>query len=229
MILPCWVDLSSWASAADSARRHRLFRQVRAYTLASRQHLNTLLELGRRIETDRVAGAIVECGVYRGGSAAILAAATDPSREIYLFDSFAGLPPPGDKDGSLASQQYRDGWCAATPEDVEEIFERLAIPRSRAHIVKGWFAETLPTTALPQIALLHVDADWYDPVRLCLEVLYPRVAPGGFIVLDDYGRWEGCTRAADEFLRANGLGTPLDPRSPTGHFFQKPGRPSSAP
>jgi hypothetical protein len=225
MIHGSWVDLSSWAAVVDSARKHRLFRRVRHHTLASRRHLNTLVELGRRIEATRAPGVIVECGVYRGGSAAVLAVATSPSRELYLFDSFAGLPPPGERDGGPAGTRYRAGWCAANPEDVQAIFDRLAIPRSRAHIIKGWFADTLQATSVPPIALLHIDADWYESVRLCLERFYPCVIPGGFVVLDDYGRWEGCTRAADEFLRSQDLGMPLDPRSPTGHFFQKPGAP----
>jgi hypothetical protein len=162
--------------------------------------------------------------VYRGGSAAVLASATRQGRDIYLFDSFQGLPPPGDKDGAQAAQQYREGWCTADPADVAAIFSRLQIPASRLHIVKGWFADTLKSVRVPAIALLHIDADWYDPVKLCLETLFEAVSPDGFVVLDDYGRWEGCTRAADEFLQARNLGRLLDPRSPKGHFFQKPGR-----
>jgi hypothetical protein len=224
MIRPSWMDLSSWSAAVDSVRKQRLFRQVRGHTLASRQHLATLFELGRRIDQLHIPGSIVECGVYRGGSAAVLACATDAARDLYLFDSFAGLPPPGEHDGATAARKYRQGWCAASPEDVDTVFATLDIPRARRHVVKGWFAETLAATPVPQIALLHIDADWYDSVKLCLELLYPRVSPGGFVVLDDYGRWEGCTKAADEFLRSHDLGTPLDPRSSSGHFFQKPGR-----
>ena len=224
MTLPSWVDLSSWTAARDSAHKLRLFRQVRRHTLASRNRLNVLLELARTIEEQSIPGAIVECGVYRGGSAAVLASATRQGRDIYLFDSFQGLPPPGDKDGAQAAQQYREGWCAADPADVSAIFSRLQIPASRLHIVKGWFADTLKSVTVPAIALLHIDADWYDPVKLCLETFFEAVSPGGFVVLDDYGRWEGCTRAADEFLQARNLGRLLDPRSPEGHFFQKPGR-----
>ena len=224
MSLPSWVDLSSWAAAQDSLLKLRLFRQVRHHTLASRQRLNTLMELGRAIDRNAVHGAIVECGVYRGGSAAILASATRQSRDIYLFDSFEGLPPPGEKDGALATQHYREGWCAARPEDVAALFSRLGIPQSRVHIVKGWFADTLKSVTVPEIALLHIDADWYDPVKLCLEFFYEAVRPGGFIVLDDYGRWEGSTRAADEFLEARELGALLDPRLPMDIFFRNQAR-----
>lgn len=225
MSLLNYVDLSSWDTARDSALKLWLFERVRPNTLASRARLNTLVRLARDIDRRHVPGVVVECGVFKGGSAAVMARNT-PDRPLVLFDSFEGLPPPGENDGAAARERYRSGWCASSENDVIRLFDRLGIDRARVRLVPGWFHETFPATPIDTIALLHIDADWYDSVKLCLNHFYDRVAPGGFVALDDYGRWEGCTRAADEFLQARGLAGVLSPRSPEGHFFQKPAEPS---
>lgn len=215
-----YLDWSSVAAARESVRRYRLFRQVGTHTLVSRRKLNTLCTLMRRLEDERVEGAIVECGVFRGGAAALMAHEAGGRRDLLLFDSFEGLPPPGDKDGGMAAGRYHAGWCASTEADVRAICARMGVLSDRVRLIKGWFDQTFPVTAVPPIAMLHVDADWYDSVRLCLETHFDRVVPGGFLVLDDYGRWEGCTRAADEFLAARGLG-PLTPTGQVGHYLRK--------
>ena len=213
-----YIDLSSWAGVRGSVRLVRLLSAVRANTVVSRSKLNALYSLGRHIEAAGIQGIVVECGVFRGGSAALLAAATAPSRHVYLFDSFQGLPAPGEKDGQQARSLYRNGWCRGTTQDVRDVCRRVGIPDGRVHLVEGWFQDTLPAFAGAPVALLHIDADWYDSVRLCLETFYDRVSPGGAIAFDDYGRWEGCTSAVDEFLSARGLRGSLV----NGHYLVKP-------
>ncbi len=141
---------------------------------------------------------------------------------MYLFDSFEGLPPPGERDGRLAHERYQKGWCAGSEAEVLKLFDRLRISRARLHVVAGWFSDSLRSVSTGDIALLHIDADWYESVKLCLSHFYDLVQPGGFVVLDDYGRWEGCTRAANEFIAERALPIALDPKSPEGHFFRKP-------
>ena len=65
----------------------------------------------------------------------------------------------------------------------------------------GLFQETLRATHIPRIALLNIDADWYESVKLCLETFYDAVAPGGIVSIDDYGLWPGCRQAVDEFIK----------------------------
>jgi O-methyltransferase len=216
------VDPVNWPASLAELSKLWLLRRVRANTLASRTRLGTLFRLAREIDRLRIPGALVECGVFKGGSAGVLAKASSGVRPLFLFDSFEGLPPPGEHDGRMAGERYQTGWCAATEADVLDLLQGLGIPRERIHIIKGWFQDTLPTADVGEIALLHIDADWYDSVKLCLDVFYDRVQPGGFIVFDDYGRWEGCTRAVDEFIANRGLNVKLDPKAPEGHFFQKP-------
>lgn len=220
MALLDYLDLASPGSLVDAPRRWALLGTVRSHTLVSKSKLSRLYSLARRIERNAIPGAIVECGVYKGGSAALLAAASRRSRPVWLFDSFKGLPPPGEKDGVQAHELFHEGWCGSTLDDVREIMDRVGIDRDRVHAVEGWFEETLPERAPETIALLHIDADWYDSVKTCLDRLYDRVAPGGFVVWDDYGRWEGCTRAVDEFLEAQDLSRALE----RAHFIRKPVR-----
>jgi O-methyltransferase len=212
-----YIDVSSWMGIKETVERVRLLSAVRANTVVSRSKLSTLYSLARRIEAGGIGGIVAECGVFRGGSAALLAAATSPSRQVYLFDSFQGLPEPGEKDGQQAHSLYREGWCQGTAVDVRDICRRLGVADSRVHLVVGWFQDTLPRFEAHPVALLHIDADWYESVQLCLETFYDRVAPGGYIVFDDYGRWEGCTRAVDEFLSARGLRDQLV----DGHYLVK--------
>jgi len=217
------LDYFDWSSARgvrESVRRYLLFQRIKEHSKVSRVKLNTLCTLMDSLETDGVNGAIVECGVYRGGAAALMSQRSGGRREVVLFDSFEGLPKPGERDGAQAASNYHEGWCQASEEHVRDIFRRLDVLNDRVRIVKGWFDDTFPVTAMPPIAMLHIDADWYDSVRICLETHYDRVVPGGYIVFDDYGRWEGCTKATDEFLAARGVG-PLVPTGPVGHYLRK--------
>lgn len=148
------------------------------------------------------------------------------NRNIWLFDSFEGLPQPVEKDGTKAQNEYYKGFVKADISFVRKIFQKLAIPNARVHILKGWFEDTFPSIEIEKIALLHIDADWYESVKLSLEKFYVSVQPGGFVVLDDYGYWEGCDRATDEFIKEQSLNVKLTPVDPSGHYFgayfQKP-------
>ena len=215
-----YLDWSSWSAARESWRQWRLFQRIAPYTRVSREKLAVLCRLVATLDRDRVPGAIVECGVFKGGAAAVMARQAACEREVYLFDSFEGLPPPGIEDGAIARSQFQPGWCASTEDDVRRAFAASGCGLSRVHFVKGWFAETFPRTTLPDIALLHIDADWYDSVKLCLDTWFDRIAPGGFVVLDDYGRWEGCTKATDEFLERRRL-PPLERTASAGHYLRR--------
>jgi O-methyltransferase len=221
-MLPSYFNLSSPRAVRESLAKAYLFYRVRHHTLTRPSRLNVLHGLVRTLDHEGLPGAIVECGVYRGGSAAVMASASRGRRDVHLFDSFQGLPPPGEKDGRLARENFHEGWCAGTSDDVRTLLRRLRFPESRLHLHVGWFHDTVPHARLPNIALLHIDADWYDSVMLCLRSLYDAVVPGGFVVLDDYGRWEGCTRATDDFLRERRLAGQVTVRNPPEHFFRKP-------
>lgn len=217
-----YLDVSSPAALASSVMKSYVILRVRRHTLIPPSKLDLLYRLGQDLEKRRIDGAIVECGVFKGGSAAVLAKSTSSTRPLYLFDSFQGLPEPGDRDGRMANEKFHEGWCQADVSDVRGLLSRLRVPSSRIHIVPGWFHDTFGTVDIPSVALLHIDADWFDSVRLCLDTFYDKVQPGGLVVLDDYGRWPGCNRAADGFLAERGLSELLPGSGLHRHYFQKP-------
>ncbi len=142
-----------------------------------------------------------------------------PKRILWLFDSFQGLPKPTDEDG-VESRGW-EGKLQSDPDRVRKVLEDVGANMDQVRIVEGWFEYTLSRVNIPRIALLHLDADWYASTRLCLEMFYPCVVPGGFIVIDDYGHWEGCRRATDEFLARQNIDSVLNTVDYTGRWFQK--------
>ncbi|MEI6778652.1 MAG: TylF/MycF/NovP-related O-methyltransferase [Chloroflexales bacterium] len=213
--------------SVESLHLARLIMQVKpAHTMVRNLSLINLYRMVRYINRSALPGVIVECGVWNGGSAAMMAAAchdTHVQRDFWLFDSFEGLPPPTEKDNSIERTHYFEGWNKGSVANVERIFRKLGLPRDQVRFVKGWFEDTIPVSTVNQIALLHIDADWYDSVSLVLNTFYDRVTPGGYVVLDDYGYWEGCDRATHDFLDGRGISrAALHRVGGMGVYFQKP-------
>jgi O-methyltransferase len=215
----------------------RLFKTVEPYTMVGLPRLLNAFELARCVETSDMRGAIVECGVFKGGCVGLMAkvsADAGAKRKVWLFDSFEGLPQPTALDGAMA-EEYSDSptsgelvaidRCVGLLETVEELlFDKLQLRRENIVIRKGWFQDTLPAAKdeIGEIAILRLDGDWYESTKVCLENLYDRVVAGGFVIIDDYGYWEGCKRATDEFLANRGLSVRLAPIDSSGVFFVKP-------
>jgi O-methyltransferase len=161
----------------------------------------------RLIDAHRdVKGCVVECGVWRGGMIAGAAELLGPDRHYALFDSFQGLPPVREIDGPAAKAwqadeegaSYHDN-CAA-PREFADRAMRLAGARD-VGVHPGWFEDTLKNYVPPgAIAVLRLDGDWYDSTMVCLEALFPYVAPGGVVIVDDYSAWDGCSRAVHDYL-----------------------------
>ena len=172
------------------------YRTVFPYTQAHPTRQENLLRLAKLIDERKVPGALVECGVLDGGTAAIMAFGCS-LREVHLFDSWEGLPAVTAEDGDAAMWS---GQVVGNPKRVVAVMSALGIELSRLRFHKGWFADTFPITQIDSIALLHIDGDFYDSVKLSLERWAPKMAPGGFIQIDDYDSFAGCTKAVDEFL-----------------------------
>jgi O-methyltransferase len=189
--------------AARLPRHARLFFRYRDSTMILPRHFIVNLELCRRLAPKR--GCIVECGVWRGGMSAAMAD-TLPGRVHFLFDSFEGLPPAKEIDGEEAIAYQRDKTSSMYHDNcrAERSYAERAMGMSAAadyHLIQGWFADTLPGFIPPEpIAVLRLDGDWYDSTMQSLENLYPHVAPGGLVLVDDYYAWDGCARAVHDFL-----------------------------
>ncbi|MEK7510275.1 MAG: TylF/MycF/NovP-related O-methyltransferase [Patescibacteria group bacterium] len=212
-----------------------LFLRVMPYTMVGYKRLTNVYELALRVEQSRLPGAFVECGVWKGGVAGVMAYVASRAksrRKIWLFDSFEGLPEPTLQDGGVAGEyaarrvsgELRTiGQCVGPREDVERLFSFLRIPKEYVMIEKGWFQDTLPLakTSIGPIAILRIDADWYESTKCVLEHLYDNVIGGGFVIVDDYGHWEGCRKAVDEFFHERKIPVELIPIDYTGIYFQK--------
>jgi O-methyltransferase len=111
------------------------------------------------------------------------------NRNLWLYDAFAGMPAASKIDDpySRSIQGQFVGSEAQTPR----ILHRLGVAESRYKIIRGWFEDTLPRAEPRSVSLLHVDCDFYDPVKLTLETFYPHIEPNGFIILNDYGGFGG--------------------------------------
>jgi O-methyltransferase len=197
-----------------------IIRQVQPYTMTTPDRVYALIQAVRYIAENDINGSIVECGAWRGGS--MMAAALMLQRyqkrdiDIYLYDTFEGMPPPEihdvDSRGKDAASQLaetprsRDStlWAYAPLDDVRENLARTGYDDSRFHFIKGKVEDTLPSQAPDgPIALLRLDTDWYASTKHELQHLYPQLAPGGVLILDDYGWWKGSKQAYDEYAKEN--------------------------
>lgn len=197
-----------------------LWEQVSPYTMTAPSAVYVLRDAVRHVVDRGVPGAMVECGVWRGGSMlAVAKTLLDLGRtdvDLYLFDTFEGMPPPTDEDvlwtgdtaeTLLAGEERTDEsllWAQAGLESVAQVMRSVPYPESKVHLVRGKVEETIPDSAPTQIALLRIDTDWYASTKHELVHLYPRLAPGGVLIIDDYGWWRGAGQATDEYFAANG-------------------------
>jgi hypothetical protein len=194
-----------------------LCESVAPYTMTSPERLLSLAGLVRHVVGADIPGAIAECGVWRGGSMMLVAhtllEAGVQERELHLFDTFAGMAAPTERDvsafgqrraaellGRASPKEGRTVWCIAGEKDVAANLASTGYPTERIHLVAGKVEDTIPVHAPEKIALLRLDTDWYESTRHELAHLYDRISSGGVLIIDDYGYWEGARKATDEFL-----------------------------
>lgn len=192
-----------------------MIERVRPYTKSNRERIQSMIDALKRIEEEHIAGDVVECGVWRAGNI-ILARILAPGRTCWLYDTFAGMTKPGDRDAKMWNvkkkrpgtkaidiwSRKKEPWAACSVEEVRQNFLDWGIDPDPMKFVKGPVEETLlDEDNLPdQIALLRLDTDWYESTKIELEVLYPRLVSGGILIVDDYGHWVGARQAVDDYL-----------------------------
>lgn len=179
--------------------------EMKQFAMTERRALRRINILAQDVLERGIAGDFVECGVCNGGSAAAAALAlrgeAGKNRRIWLYDSFEGLPAPTEGvDGAYAEGFV--GACLGSEDLVREAMSASGRTPEQYVIRKGWFQDTFKTGPEPEtIAYLHADGDWYESVLLTLQTFYDRVSPGGTILLDDFGHWEGAREAFYDFTR----------------------------
>ncbi len=195
------------------------------YSMIGTKRLDNLEKCLRMILADQVPGDLLETGVWRGGAClfmkAVLNRFGDRSRTVWLADSFQGLPKPT----AAADDDRRDDltdcdFMKVSQEQVAANFERFELLDERVRFLKGWFCDTLPTAPIKQLALLRLDGDLYTSTHDALNAMYHRVSPGGYIIVDDYGSWNGCRVAVDEFRKAHGIESEMTKIDFTGVYWR---------
>jgi predicted O-methyltransferase YrrM len=194
---------------------------VKPYTMTGITKISALVDAVRYVSKNNIAGAMVECGVWRGGSAMAmmlaLKKAGDDEREFYLYDTYEGMSEPSKEDvsfrGDAAIEKYSktkapvgagSNWCNASIEEVMVNVAKTGYSMARISFVKGKVEDTIPATIPQKIAILRLDTDWYESTRHELVHLFPLLQPGGVLLIDDYGYWKGSKKAVDEYISATG-------------------------
>lgn len=202
---------------SDFETRHReVYESISPFTMTSPERVFSLIEAVHYIEKYKIKGDIVECGVWKGGSmmavAETLISLKNLDRQLYLYDTFEGMPPPGSEDitvygekADLLLQADSDKdrnlkWAHSTLDTVRENMNKTGYPVEKIFYVKGKVEETIPTTIPGKIALLRLDTDWYDSTLHELEHLFSLLSRGGILIIDDYGYWQGARKAVDEYF-----------------------------
>jgi asparagine synthase (glutamine-hydrolysing) len=169
----------------------------------------------RDIEAKSIPGCFIEAGCALGGSTIVIASIRDSSRDFKVYDVFDMIPPPTEDDPVEVHERYRiitSGKSTGIGGDeyygyVDNIFEIVDKNlKKNLHeeayknifLIKGLLQETLILEE--PVAFAHVDVDWYEPVKVALERIFPLLSVGGSIILDDYFDWGGCRKATDEYL-----------------------------
>ncbi|MFL6248239.1 MAG: TylF/MycF/NovP-related O-methyltransferase [Thermoanaerobaculia bacterium] len=217
-----------------------LHELCREQTMTSIERMYALYSATNYIVENELPGDFVECGIWRGGSVMLMAATLlrrgDTTRDLWLYDTFDGMTAPGADDvqamsGRAAADILEEHermpddpfWGIAARDAVERNLRGTGYPFQRFQIVEGDVTATLPERAPETIALLRLDTDWYASTRHELEQLYPRLVPGGVLIIDDYGYWRGARKATDEFLATLRPRPLLQRIDYTGRLCIKPG------
>lgn len=200
----------------------------RSYSMISKERFMENIKAVEYIEKNNIKGCIIEIGVWKGGSILSMMLASqlysNVPREFHLYDTFEGmtLSSEADKDINNISAQHLINQnpflkCISGLEEVQNNIRRHCQIKAEYHV-----GDILKNKFVPnQIAILRLDTDWYESTKYELDTFYDSVSPGGVILIDDYGHWQGCKKAVDEFLEKHPEIT-LYTTDYTGRYFYKP-------
>ena len=199
----------------------KIFQQCKPFTMTSIERMYALYNAVKYVIQNDIEGDFVECGVWRGGSSMMIALTLKSmninDRQLFLYDTYEGMSEPTENDidfrggnaDSLLKQNVQDKensvWCLADLQDVQNNMKLTEYPLNNIKFVQGKVEDTIPQTISESIALLRLDTDWYESTAHELKYLYPKLQNKGVLIIDDYGHWEGCRKAVDEYFLNNPL------------------------
>ena len=215
-----------------------IYDNVKVYTMTSPQRLYSLFKSVEYVLINKIPGDFVECGVWRGGSAMMMALTLKKhgvtNRQIYLYDTYEGMSEPSAKDDDifgnkaetlLTSQKKENNaenvWCYSTLDEVKKNLLDTGYPADRLSFVQGKVEDTIPANVPSSIAILRLDTDWYESTRHEMQHLYPLLSEKGVLIIDDYGHWQGARKAIDEYIDQHKLSLLLNRIDYTGRVAIK--------
>jgi hypothetical protein len=197
-----------------------------AHTMIGLTRLRHLRNLIMQVLAEDIPGDFIETGVWRGGACiymrALLAVYGVADRRVWVADSFEGLPAPNSKlfpaDTGSALHQIR--YLAVSLGEVQRNFAKYNLLDDQVMFLKGWFKDTLPTAPIEKLAILRLDGDLYESTIQVLQILYGKLLPGGFVIIDDYAL-PGCRKAVEDFRAHNKITDALEDIDGTASFWRK--------
>jgi O-methyltransferase len=197
-----------------------------AHTMIGLKRLNNIQYCAEEIIKNNIEGDFIETGVWRGGACifmrGILKAYGVTNRSVWVADSFEGLPEPNTETypQDIGSTWHLQPVLQVTLEQVKDNFSRYGLLDEQVHFLKGWFRDTLPKAPIEKLALLRLDGDMYESTMDALSNLYPKLSPGGFVIIDDYCL-DSCVQAVRDFRRQSGIDSEIVEIDWSGVFWQK--------
>lgn len=213
-------EVQSIRDMRDDLGFQEIYKMCKPFTMTSESRMYALYHAMSYIIENEIPGDFVECGVWKGGSAMLMARYLEQhnikNREIFLYDTFEGMTEPTSEDVDLTGRKAKtkfdemstgkdkSNWCFSSVNEVENNMSMTGFPKNKIHFIKGKVEETIPEF-IPKkgIALLRLDTDWYESTKHELIHLYPNLSLSGVLILDDFGFWEGAKKAVLEYIEKN--------------------------
>lgn len=217
----------------------KIYEKARPYTMTSIERAYALYGSCKYIINNKISGDFVECGVWKGGSAMIMAfvlkALGEMNRKIYLYDTFNGMSDPENIDVDINNQSAKfllnitdkktsDVWSYATENEVKKNLFSTGYDKNFIFFIKGKVEETIPDIMPKEIALLRLDTDWYSSTYHELNSMYPILSKRGVLIIDDYGHWAGARKAVDKYFSEHNYVVLLNRIDYTGRMLIKLGK-----
>jgi Macrocin-O-methyltransferase (TylF) len=190
--------------------------RLRKLTYLSNRRLGSVVKSCREVVAAQISGSFVEAGCALGGSTILLCSLKGKDRPLYVYDVFGIIPPPTSDDGQDSHERYYIisqgksmgiggnryyGYEDNLHKIVQSNLKEFGVDQERDNVflIKGLLQDTM---AIDQrVAFAHIDVDWYEPVKTCLERIVPNLSVGGVMIIDDYDAWSGCRKATDEYFQ----------------------------
>lgn len=198
---------------------------VTAPTMIGLRRLDHLQWCVEEVIRADIPGDLIETGVWRGGACmlmrGVLKAWAVTDRRVWVADSFQGLPLASDEYPGNQVLKPHAGFLNVDADTVRDNFRRFGLLDDQVQFLEGWFKDTLPTAPFASLAVMRLDGDLYESTRDALVALYPKLSPGGFVVLDDY-HLESCRAACGDYRDHHGITAAIEDIDGMGAYWRKP-------